>query len=175
MIQQADLQNPTTLDSQEGGTDKRCSPQCDDVLFGRTRLAHNHPGNALYRQLIQKYRLHYQQATSFLEKGVFVTTILKQVEDAGGRFLRLNKRASCWQVVPQNQVRTKVAHALRNCMRQKRKNDKDFGASSRRIQKDLSTLNLDMLAGDEIEPVPIGSPLPTFGIAERKLLLRLFG
>jgi len=184
-LQQQDATQPAVfpsdvhllLEPQEVGCGEiqcRVPPNDNDVLLGKCRHAHNHAGNALYRNLIQEHHVNYQKATKHLDKVVFIRAVMDEVANAGGRFLKFNEKNLSWQVLGPTEAHTKVSHALRNCKQQKASRKYRLQRSWGSNQRGLP--NLDPLGSSvNIEPVPIGGPLPTFTDGDLHLLLKLFG
>ena len=83
-----------------------------DVLCGRDRLIHSHPGNNGFRCLINEYREHYQSAKHREEKTSITAEIIYTVNRYGGRFLKQEKGS--WREVDPSYAHEKVSHALRS-------------------------------------------------------------
>jgi hypothetical protein len=106
--------------------------QAQDVLFGRDKSAHHHPGNKRFRSIVQAYRETYQNATRRGEKNRITNDIIGLVRDHGGRFLRKYDETlatdtprrvgdCCWVEVKDSAViYEKVSHALRSAKEPKR-------------------------------------------------------
>jgi hypothetical protein len=93
-----------------------------DVLCGRDKYSHIHPGNSRYRRIIEGHRAAYQSAPSRDHKTQITIRIVNMVCGYGGRFLKLE--GSSWVDVGENYAREKVSHALRSAkdpLRQKNK------------------------------------------------------
>eukprot|EP00977_Amphora_coffeiformis_P000816 scaffold175_cov177-Amphora_coffeaeformis.AAC.18 len=84
----------------------------DDVMCGRDRWIHSHPGNRRFRHLINEYRERYQSAKYREHKTSMTTEIVNTVKRHGGRFLKLE--GSFWREVDQSCAHEKVSHALRS-------------------------------------------------------------
>jgi hypothetical protein len=83
----------------------------NDVLSGRGGLSNNHPGNRLFRRLIQHNRYFYQTSETPTQKQLLVYSIVAAMEGKGGRFLRMHDGR--WVQASLNSVRRKTAQALR--------------------------------------------------------------
>ena len=95
--------------------DSTCTVKDKDVLWGRTKVAHAHPGNVTFRRLIRQYRSQYQETRIREEKGKVIRTIIAHVVDAGGRFLKCeDENSPSWFEVDPTQTYEKVSHALRS-------------------------------------------------------------
>jgi len=96
-------------------SDKHCLVTQNDVLWGRTKLAHGHPGNTQFRRYIKYYRATYQSTKSRDAKSVIIKSIMAAISKAGGRFLRsVDDEGQDWYEVDWAQAYEKVSHALRS-------------------------------------------------------------
>jgi hypothetical protein len=59
-----------------------------DVVCGRSRMAHTHPGNKHFRRLVKEYSFAYQNAKAREEKKRITLSIIAAIESLGGRFLK---------------------------------------------------------------------------------------
>lgn len=95
-----------------------------DVLCGRDKICHSHPGNKRFRQLILFYREQYQKAPHRDDKTRLTNHIIHIVGSYGGRFLKQQQKHNeeaiagrtccCWHMVPYSFAHEKVSHALRS-------------------------------------------------------------
>lgn len=86
-----------------------------DVLWGRTKIAHAHGGNATFRRLIRQHREEYQSTRVREEKAKVVRTIMSCISSTGGRFLKsVDDEGKTWFEVDSTQTYDKVSHALRS-------------------------------------------------------------
>jgi hypothetical protein len=86
-----------------------------DVLFGRGKGVQAHPGNKRLRELVEANLNRYEQA-SRLEKTLLAETIVRNIKDISGRFLKLEHSLlgrSGWTEVDDEAARDKIAHAFR--------------------------------------------------------------
>ncbi|KAG7351261.1 hypothetical protein IV203_010621 [Nitzschia inconspicua] len=84
-----------------------------DVLFGRGKGIQAHPGNKRLRELVEANLGRYEQA-SRLEKTLLAETIVRNIKDTSGRFLKLDSgRGGGWTEVNDEIARDKIAHAFR--------------------------------------------------------------
>ena len=83
-----------------------------DVLCGRDKYSHIHPGNTRYRKIIESHRAAYQSAPSRDHKTQITIRIVGTVRDYGGRFLKLEKN-NTWVDVGDMYAREKVSHSFR--------------------------------------------------------------
>jgi osmotically-inducible protein OsmY len=101
-----------------GEDEQKCVETCvqeQDVLWGRTKIAHAHTGNAAFRRLVRKYRCQYQETKIRDEKAKIVRTIMACTSSAGGRFLKsVDDKGKIWYSVSATQTYHKVSHALRS-------------------------------------------------------------
>lgn len=87
-----------------------------DVVCGRDKLSHSHPGNKRFRRIIQSYREKYQTASRREDKTRITGEIVALVEHSGGRFLKSdeNGKVGEWSEVDPASIHEKVSHALRS-------------------------------------------------------------
>lgn len=88
-------------------------PRASDILFGRGKAVVEHPGNAWFRDLVDKTMLQYEACTR-MEKASLAEMIVDMVKDAGGRFLKPEDEGDCWEEADDHTARKKVAHTFRN-------------------------------------------------------------
>lgn len=90
-----------------------------DVLFGRGRAVHDHPGNRSFRQLIVARSLEYKEnAQDKSYRRAIAMEIIGSVQSQGGRFLKKKTTKEsdrdCWVIAPVPTTLTKVKQALRD-------------------------------------------------------------
>lgn len=54
-------------------------------------------GNKRFRELISSSIVEYEQATSRLEKSLVVHAVVEEIRCAGGRFMKMDKKAVNWK------------------------------------------------------------------------------
>jgi hypothetical protein len=147
-------QNPDAI-STCTGTDLRAisaqgiQPTTLDVLTGRNKIAFMHPGNQLYRELIQRHREAYQRTHKRTFKSIVVRSIMRTIQDKGGRFLRPVDEtttshdettnvleATTWIEMSKAEIHTKISHALRSA---KPSGQPNSAPSKRRVAPKSST------------------------------------
>ena len=82
-----------------------------DVLVGRRKLCRDHTGNVRYRNLVEKYKNKYEEATTKFDKTAFAMVVVKIIQESSGRFLKDD--GDGWVEVDDNTARAKVAHCFR--------------------------------------------------------------
>ena len=83
------------------------------ALPGRGKGIQAHPGNKRLRELVEANLGRYEQA-SRLEKTLLAETIVRNIKDTSGRFLKLDSgRGGGWSEVNDEIARDKIAHAFR--------------------------------------------------------------
>jgi hypothetical protein len=84
-----------------------------DVLCGRDRNFAKHPGNLLYRQLVERQASAYALATTKPAKMKITKSIVHTMQTQhGSRFLRRTEN-NLWETLTNVQARDKTSHALR--------------------------------------------------------------
>ena len=94
-----------------------------DVLLGRGKLIHTHPGNILYRKAIKARSRLYQREENQGGKQEIAVEVIQEVRDRGGRFLRPSGDNGNWEECPGSVVRTKVKQALRDIIKERSPSD----------------------------------------------------
>ena len=110
----------------------------NDVVCGRDKLSHAHPGNKRFRAIIRSHYQQYQQAKRRDEKTKLTGTISALVAASGGRFLRLV--GSEWVEVDSEGIHEKVSHALRSAKAPgiRKKRSRIVSTSASENQKDAN-------------------------------------
>jgi hypothetical protein len=83
----------------------------NDVLCGRGGLSNRHPGNRLFRRLVNHNKKIYQNSNNSSYKNRMADSIVTAIARIGGRFLR--KENKSWVRVPPKVAHRKTAQALR--------------------------------------------------------------
>jgi hypothetical protein len=93
------------------------SPSDIDILCGKDKTFNKHPGNLLYRQLIEEHAERYSNECSKQIKMKVTKVIVGQLEASGARFIRMigDNNNDGWQEITNQQAREKISHALRFC------------------------------------------------------------
>ncbi len=88
-------------------------PNKNDVLCGRGGHSNKHPGNRLFRRLVNANKALYQQTSSeeTSHKQIVSLSIVEAIHNQGGRFLR--KQLGEWVVISSRQAYIKTSQALR--------------------------------------------------------------
>jgi hypothetical protein len=84
-----------------------------DVCCGRGKRNWNHVGNVNFRKLIQNNVERYVAAPTKNEKTAVVISLVDEVREQGGHFLKQNVAGS-WFDIGDHQAREKVGHSLRD-------------------------------------------------------------
>jgi hypothetical protein len=83
-----------------------------DVLCGRHKLAFNNIGNRRLRVTVSLSLERYLVKPSRQDKTLVIISIVKLIQESGGRFLKWKKDR--WIELGEKQAREKVGHALRD-------------------------------------------------------------
>ena len=89
-------------------------PRPDDVICGRGADARNHPGNRRFRSLINLHCDAYSSASKS-EKTRITKTIVDDVVNKGGRFLKKDMATGSWNEIDSRSCREKTGQSLREC------------------------------------------------------------
>ena len=93
-----------------------------DVLCGRGGHSNNHPGNKLFRRIIQENKEIYQElCDQSAKKQMLVSSIVQAIQHFGGRFVRKQPTSQkreggdtfVWVEISEKEARTKTTQALR--------------------------------------------------------------
>jgi len=87
----------------------------EDVICGRDKYAHRHPGNKKFRIVIQQYCERYRDAKRRADKTEITNEVISHVTNGGGRFVKFEKKCDSWVLVAFPAIQDKVSHALRSC------------------------------------------------------------
>jgi hypothetical protein len=111
-----DSANPPWTEVSPASSSDDIVPQKVDILCGRGREAHGHPGNRTFRLLISFHRDDYQntKANNYTKSSI-IKAVLASIREYGGRFLKKDEQTGMWCDVGDDckYVYEKVSHALR--------------------------------------------------------------
>jgi hypothetical protein len=89
-------------------------PGPNDCLFGRGGGTNHHPGNKLYRKIVEDRKEKYLTSKRLDKPLVAIDIINKwRTLDPPGRFLKLNNATKLWDHVGDRKAREKTSQALR--------------------------------------------------------------
>ena len=83
-----------------------------DVKMGRGGGTNQWAGNAHYRQVIEENKRQYMNAAKD-DKTVIAQSVIDQINEEGGRFIRSDPASGRWFVVDNKEARKKASQALR--------------------------------------------------------------
>lgn len=84
-------------------------PSLHDVIFRPGKSYMSHPGNMMFRELIEKH-IHEHNAATQERKKNLTWQVIDEVETKGGRFLEYNRSLGTWtELNDRNTVRHKIA------------------------------------------------------------------
>lgn len=107
-------------------------PNVNDVIFRGKHANLSHPGNSMFRGLIESRYDEHNNLTNTDAKVRITWSIINEVEKKNGRFLVWDNNG-CWQIMADRmKIRTKVAGALKDHKRRlkARKNVQDTRSST---------------------------------------------
>jgi len=89
-------------------------PCLNDVLYERSKPCNTHPGNVRFKALIEEKKAD-RDALDQTGKRDFAWTIVEEIEDRNGRFLKWDKKQGFWVCLEdRSDIRTKVASSFRD-------------------------------------------------------------
>jgi hypothetical protein len=94
-------------------------PKPGDILLGRGKAAFQHEGNSRLRLVIIQTLGRFTTSKSRIEKTNMVRSIVKDIIDRGGRFLKKDPKKPDWYLAGFKDAREKVSHALRDAANNK--------------------------------------------------------
>ena len=101
-----------------------------DILNGRGPKANNHPGNKLFRALINRHKEQYQCPPPNMQKRDIVWNIFKNIlSEQQGRFLKYIPRTGSWVQLTKKESMLKISSAFRSFKHQANKK-KESAAST---------------------------------------------
>lgn len=84
----------------------------NDVLCGRGGLSNQHPGNRMFRRIVNENKEFYHKCKSPTRKHLLVVSIIQAIQVHGGRFVR--KRGNSWIEISHKEACVKTSQALRD-------------------------------------------------------------
>ena len=121
-------------------------PKQSDILLGRGTSINAHPGNVIYRELIQSYRQSYLDADP-AQKKIIVMQLLQKAKTNGHRFLKQDNTTKVWSEVSYDVVRRKTGQALRE--------------NANKLKKEMESQNVTMKRKFECtQPSQLQHPQP---------------
>jgi hypothetical protein len=127
-------------------------PGENDILSGRGAGVNSHPGNVLFRRLIQANKPLYMKADPGQKKRI-IKEIVKTAT-MHGNFLKQNPDTELWEVVSSDEVRKKTGQALReNAPEIKRKH-----------RHTVKMMNTDFTSRAGTDNVPTLMPVQMLGL-----------
>lgn len=93
------------------------TPASNDVLCGKDKTFQLHPGNRLYRRLIEEAAVHYSTVATKQDKmGMTQQIVHTMMHEHEARFLRHSSDSDeLWEEITHQMARDKTSHALRFC------------------------------------------------------------
>ncbi len=103
-------------------------PELKDVLFGRGRPIMRHPGNVVFRSILESRLKEYNEAPTKKEKTEIAWAVVRQIKSWSWRFLREDTRG-WWVEVSDDVARQKVSIGFRD-VRKTKDDDHDLAPST---------------------------------------------
>jgi hypothetical protein len=129
--------------------------QDKDVLMGRGKSNHQHPGNQRFVSIVQSYVPPYQIAMTKVEKSNVIRETVRTITEEGARFLRFDTEQSCWHEASYFTAMAKTGQALRYIALQIDKlssaeDDMDKLSMEDSVSNEAPTKNEPLLSNKEI-------------------------
>ena len=108
-----------------------------DVLLGRGSGPNAHPGNVIFRKMVEDRRSDYLAAQKRQMKNDIATAIITEIRKHGGRFLKKKSEAepNLWVLADEEEVSEKVKHALRQKSKEQRAESAEERKSDSSVDK----------------------------------------
>jgi hypothetical protein len=90
------------------------APTEKDILLGRGAGCWSHPGNRLFRDLINDALPHCQRSDTRTRKSEIFTMIYESILSKNGRFIKYNHKTKRWHQADKRQALEKISHAIRD-------------------------------------------------------------
>jgi hypothetical protein len=82
-----------------------------DVLWGRGGHSNQHPGNRMFRRIVNENKHIYQKCDNSTHKHLLTVSVVSSIRRLGGRFLR--KQGASWTEASNKEACLKTSQALR--------------------------------------------------------------
>lgn len=103
----------TAMDTtSDAPSDDPSQPRDVDVLCGRGGLINKHPGNVVYRRVVD-YNKPYYQSVHKKHRILVSQSIVQSILNFGGRFLTLGAKSKSWMEIGYKRAVQKTSQALR--------------------------------------------------------------
>mmetsp|Transcript_8046 Transcript_8046/g.12309 ORF Transcript_8046/g.12309 Transcript_8046/m.12309 type:complete len:280 (-) Transcript_8046:119-958(-) len=96
--------------------DRNFHPGDYDIICGRGKSAHHHPGNKRFRLVICMFMDEYKNAPTKVDKSLVIIKIVDIIWRWGGAFVKMDKAQNKWNTIDDRLTREKVGHAIRDAM-----------------------------------------------------------
>uniref|UniRef100_A0A7S1YNN8 DUF6824 domain-containing protein n=1 Tax=Grammatophora oceanica TaxID=210454 RepID=A0A7S1YNN8_9STRA len=104
-----------------------------DVVCGRGKLCHSHPGNRYFRSLIEANLEEFKKASSKVEKSIVVSQIVNAVREKGD-FYRQDSTTKNWYQVSDRVAREKTGAHLRDALSDQYKSSSQAKRKRRKVE-----------------------------------------
>merc|ERR1712238_518660 len=125
------------------------SPGETDVVFGAGpgTEALKHPGNQVYRSLVSCNTRRYRSCTSKEKKLRICQSVVSAIKGQEGRFLKLNRLAGSWSIIPDSKTIELTAAILQRVDRNMKKQEENQFSSQ---EGGTKSEPIDIMDDDEI-------------------------
>ena len=79
--------------------DKDFLPGDYDIICGRGKIAHCHPGNRRFRLILSLHMDEYKNAPTKVDKSLVIISIVDIIRRWGGTFVKKNKQEKRWMEI----------------------------------------------------------------------------
>mmetsp|Transcript_35707 Transcript_35707/g.86405 ORF Transcript_35707/g.86405 Transcript_35707/m.86405 type:complete len:329 (-) Transcript_35707:130-1116(-) len=94
------------------GAERVLEPKLNDVVFGRGKGSHDHPGNKRMREIIRRHKKDYAEIHRSKKRRI-AELVYTEITQAGARFLHKEKDEEDYAVVDLNLALQKLSNTLR--------------------------------------------------------------
>lgn len=98
------------------GYEGELQPRSIDVVCGRGKAFNRHPGNRKMHDAVTKLKYQYRDSTSQEEKSQIAHTVLRAIQDVGGKFLKYDESKKRWEELTYKNALKKIYHSIRDSL-----------------------------------------------------------
>jgi hypothetical protein len=91
-------------------------PRSIDVVCGRGKAFNRHPANRKMHDAVSRLKYQYRDATSQTEKSQIAHTVLRTIQEDGGKFLKFDENKREWEELSYKNALKKIYHSIRDSL-----------------------------------------------------------
>jgi hypothetical protein len=129
-----------------------------DVICSRGADCFNNPGNKYFRSKLGEHLEEYSRAPNKMKKGIIVSSIIDEIREHGGAFVRQDTGSGRWFEVGDRLAREKTGQALRSALR--KSSPTSFPAAKSAMRKCDSPMSLKSAGSGSSRATSAHNPNP---------------